>query len=386
MAMSFLSAMVGLIMVEFILSMIPSSPNSSIEAAARKAGRWDTRKALDVVTDLRAQGKSANPMFYPELLNIHGNEIYPLATQSSSTQLFCNESGHWVWFESDEHGFRNPEGMYETAIDVALIGDSFAQGYCVEKDISHYLREYYPKTINWAYAANGPLLELATIREFVEPLHPRIVLWLYFEANDFADLLKESKTVLSKYLLPDHQVDLINIQEQVDNRIKEIVETRLERERVKNKPVVSFLLKSIGKIRSVAVLAETRTRLGLVENPDELSTEDFMALLPLFKKILTVANGAISGYGGEFYFVYLPAWQRFYQKNDTEFFYEQVILTVNNLSIPIIDIKDRFEREKDPLAFFPYRRAGHYNEKGYQAVAKTLLKRLEEDHRLRQNN
>lgn len=38
-------------------------------------------------------------------------EFLPVAGMATTTTVFCNESGEYVVYESDEHGFHNPRGM-----------------------------------------------------------------------------------------------------------------------------------------------------------------------------------------------------------------------------------------------------------------------------------
>ena len=51
----------------------------------------------------------------------------------------------------------------------------------------------YPKTVNLGHSGNGPILELATLFEYVEPLRPQIVLWCFFEGNDVQDFNAEKQ-------------------------------------------------------------------------------------------------------------------------------------------------------------------------------------------------
>jgi hypothetical protein len=52
----------------------------------------------------------------------------------------------------------------------------------------------------------------------------------------------------------------------------------------------------------------------------------------------------------------------------------------SNLSVGGVELQPlggpAFRAERDPLAFFPFRRFGHYNENGYGFVAKVLQKAL----------
>lgn len=46
------------------------------------------------------------------LVNKQG-EFLPVAGMAETTTVFCNESGEYVAYESDEHGFHNPRGVWE---------------------------------------------------------------------------------------------------------------------------------------------------------------------------------------------------------------------------------------------------------------------------------
>ena len=78
----------------------------------------DPRTKIKVVDDFRSTGVDAYP-------NVSGSQfiatnglpnplseenIYPLGAISNKTTVYCNESGQWTIFESDEHGFNNPKG------------------------------------------------------------------------------------------------------------------------------------------------------------------------------------------------------------------------------------------------------------------------------------
>ena len=46
---------------------------------------------------------------------------------------------------------------------------------------------------------------------------------------------------------------------------------------------------------------------------------------------------------------------------------------INNLEINFVDInKEIFDKEEDPLEFFPFGLYGHYNSKGYYKIAEYI--------------
>ena len=119
--------------------------------------------------------------------------IYTLGGISNITTIFDNENGYYPIIETDEYGFNNPKGLFaKGGVDIMLIGDSFAEGACVKPDetIASILRKSGFKTISLGKGGNGPLIELATLKEYAEPIEPKVVLWLHY-AHDFDDLKEE---------------------------------------------------------------------------------------------------------------------------------------------------------------------------------------------------
>ena len=110
----------------------------------------DARSKYELMMDLRAEGVDAFPPFNASGrinsngVDFKGHKIFPLGSISNKPSIFCNEQGQYIVYDTDEHGFRNPKGLYnQGSVDLVLIGDSFAQGMCVqqEDDIAGWLRK-----------------------------------------------------------------------------------------------------------------------------------------------------------------------------------------------------------------------------------------------------
>ena len=203
--------------------------------------RYDSRTTIEVLDDLRDSGVEAFPNFTPS--NIVGSNgltskkgrIYPLGTISNSTTTLGNETGYYPIIETDEHGFNNPKGLYiKNKVDIVLTGDSFAEGYSVHSDetISAVLRQLDFNAISVGKGGSGPLIELAALKEYAEPLKPRIVLWLYY-VNDLTDLNSEMQSsILRKYLNEDdYSQNLIFRQEEIDDVLKNYIQSEWTREK-----------------------------------------------------------------------------------------------------------------------------------------------------------
>src|SRR5215211_5349078 len=166
------------------------------------------RKGPSVVAEtlrLRRRGIDAYPFLQPDtfydsakagILMPQGNSLVPLSGIARALTVLCNETGTTIVYRSDSLGFRNPADVWDPIYpDVAIIGDSFAQGFCrpEEETISSQLRAAGLRTIGTGITGAGPLAELGVLREFLAPAKPRIVLWLFYEGNDLIDLASERK-------------------------------------------------------------------------------------------------------------------------------------------------------------------------------------------------
>ena len=242
-AITIVMAAVGLYTLEGLLTWFGGADRllrQSGVLAATAGVEFDTRDRLAVLASLERRGLPAVPNINPaNVLRADGNglltstleiedvEILPLAGISMKRTLYCNESGHMRSDESDEHGFHNPRGLWSASrIDVAAVGDSFVQGSCVpsEQNIMGIIQRAHPLALNLGMV-NGPLAALATLKEYVPPLKPAIVLWFYFEGNDLEDLARERRTPkLTSYLQGGFTQQLARQQAEIDRALTRYVD------------------------------------------------------------------------------------------------------------------------------------------------------------------
>jgi len=341
------------------------------EIIAKQMGvPYDTRTEMEVLDDLRDSSVEAFKNTFPyEFIVSNGltakkGRIYPLGTISNSTTILPNESGYYPIIETDEHGFNNPKGLYiENKVDIVLIGDSFTEGKSVHSDetIGAVLRQLDFNAISVGKSSNGSLIELAALKEYAEPLKPKIVLWLYY-VNDLSNLTREMKSsILRKYLNEDdYSQNLISRQEEINDVLINYVQSQW----VNNKRI------------KILKLSKLRRMIGLIPTPTPTPTPTDS--LPIFRDILQKSKQMVSEWGGEMYFLYLPSFKSYigneYVNRDL------VMQTVTELDIPIMDIRSKvFDSHPDPLSLFPLRTSGHYNADGYKLVAEVIGKRLEAD-------
>ena len=362
--------LIGLYSVEIFFSLkFAPRPHRPPRATDGKEVSYDVRTRLQALSDLRAKKLDAylavHPNLFVELGQTEG-PIFPLSGISGKTTLLCYENGEHVVYESDEHGFNNPRGLWGgNGVEAVLIGDSFTHGMCVKpgEDIAGQMRKMGVKTLSLGMGGSGPLLELAILEEYAKPVAPEIVFWIYYEANDFTDLDKEREVpILLRYLDGDFSQGLIKRQFESDRMIKEYHDRTIATPGLDIQPN--------GQIEKIAKLFTTRI----------LFSDYFLTFrdsnLTLFREVLLQAKERTATWGGRLYFVYLPNFKRFAMNvvhNDKFKSKGKVLSIVRDTGIPILDITDVFSAHQDLPSLFATRTGGHYNAEGYRLVAQTIF-------------
>jgi hypothetical protein len=364
----------------------PARRRAMCNAATTTGYSFDTRAGLDILRDLERQGVNAWPSVAAGEVRVEldGRRIYPLGGIANVTTVYCNESGEWVTYESDEYGFPNPRGLYERGeLTIALVGDSFAKGYCVDLDESAaaLIRSKYPRTLNVGVDDSGPLAQLAVIREFVAPFQPRVLIWFFFEGNDLLDLEQEMHNDLRlQYLQDDFSEGLIDLKPGLDQLMKALLKREgvAEGARENGEPRRRLTWRA-HPLFGFASLRSIRHAMAASRSLRMRQSTQFPFDRDAFRSVLRSAKRAMASGGGRMYFVYLPSWERYSGSATVNPHRDEILHIVRDLGLPIIDLHDAFAAHDDPLELFPFRLWGHYAEAGYRLVAETVLQALEQD-------
>lgn len=348
---------------------------------------YDHRTPLQVVLELRRAGVDAYPSLWPTLfldprpkgpvrsaITIDGAEVVPLAGITDKVVVACNETGQLLSYHSDEFGFHNPGGVWRADAHVAAVGDSFTLGYCVPSDRNFVaiIRNRYPLTLNLSSIGNGPLVELATMKEYLEPVKPRLVLWCYYEGNDLENLHVESRSpLLMRYLTDGFSQGLATRRTDVDRWLAAYAEPLIA-EAAARDASTGRGPSLVARLAGIARLPKLRqSSLTLFDREGPVADADVV----LLGRTLRQAKAMTAAWGGRLYFVYLPEWQRYKTLARTNGRREEVLRLIDEIGLPIIDVHQAFLRQPDPLALFAWRRfASHYNAEGHRVVAEAVLK------------
>ena len=333
---------------------------------------FDIRTHLSAYKDLKKDSKDLVLAVHPSLhinkidnYNKKSEAIFPLSGISNSPTMTCNDNGYYSIYQSDRYGFNNPDAEWEKEeIDYLLIGDSFAHGNCVDRphDIASVLRTLSKRSVlNLGYSGNGPLIQYATLKEYVKKNIKNIV-WIYYDGNDIVDLNRELGSVmLRKYLDKNFSQNLIKKQKQIDKINKHFLEKKmlvLEQEEINNKNIelFSFFLNFLK-------LSKTRSLFISSTNPKNTKLYEILQM----SKDLSDKNNS------NFYFIYLPANKNFLGKKNTH--YDALKEIISSLGIYFIDInKEVFEKEKNPMKLFPFETLLHYNNLGYLKISQAIYR------------
>lgn len=350
----------------------------------RHVSDHDQRSFRQVLRDLRDEGGNAWPVHAPSDYNSSSatNQLYPLANVANASIVLDNETGRYVVFPSDEFGFNNPRGAWSNSPRgrVAIIGDSFTEGFGVDREfnIAERMNATRP-TINLGRTGNGPLINLAVLKEYASIIKPDVVVWLHYEGNDLIDLGRERKAShWMRYLTEGAWQNLHARQSVADQAVKDHLTDKYSDEVLAGNEAVLrsrawadrpfFRLARLWQLRKRVEMLATRI---IPPPPDDL-----------FFNIIAEAERSVSTWSKEaetsFYFAYLPAWRRFSKSTiEREESQRSIIIgRLTEMGIPVIDGAALFSNTEDPLAYFPFRSHGHYNEAGYKLMADTIIDHL----------
>ena len=149
--------------------------------------------------------------------------LYVLSHMPNSKIIFEGPTEGIKSYRSDKFGFNNNNQVYEKKNNrIILIGDSFVHGYHVNEgnDIASHLRNLGHNTINLGQGGNGPIQNLAIIREYAIPLKPKKIFWFFYN-NDLIDMHRQIKQ--NDTFIFDNYIHNQNFSQNLINQQKEII-------------------------------------------------------------------------------------------------------------------------------------------------------------------
>jgi hypothetical protein len=277
-----------------------------------------------------------------------------------------------VRYRADRYGFNNPDNIYDAGpIDVALFGDSFTEGQCLEPgdDVAGQLRAAGVRTASFGMRGNGPLLELAALGRYGPAVSPKAAVVLYFAGNDWTNL--EREIMHDDWLLQslDDDADFGAPQwseaqsASVDAAIAELWRT-------------TGVASSDGYrrriLRNYFALVQTWSVLGL-HYPTVPKQQ------PIFKDIVKKMKTLTNEWGGDLILVYIPRQGRFRGALPNDFVFDAdrrlVAAAAREADVRFLDLAEEFSARADGRIF--YGPDGHFSEAGAKLAASLIANEVE---------
>ena len=327
-----------------------------------KKNKLDYRKRFEVYDNILKRNLNETLTVPPQNFLKKNYPLFPLSGISQKKTIMCNESGYYNNYISDRFGFNNDDKVYEKKdIHSVFIGDSFLHGACVNNvdNLISNLRStkfFNEKNIlNLGYGGNGPLINLATLREyFPKNKNVKYLFWIYYEGNDLKELNNElaSETLLKYLKNSTYSQSLKKKQKEINNYVFDLLNNN---EKINDE--TNFLsLKSI-----ISILGIDRTR-GLIFSKFDPKYKKNVEILNSFKKIAQEIHIYSKYFKTELVFVYIPSSFKSEGKN----YYEDVLNIIIDNKIKFLDLTNvKFIYDKNMYPKF----GAHFNEKGYKALS-----------------
>ena len=316
-----------------------------------------------------------------------GNEIIPFRGPINQKSISCAEDLNYRIISNDKYGFKNSNSIYQKKINSILLGDSYAEGYCVKaiNDVAGNLNKESINTINFGVAGTGPLVSLAILREYGSYFKPKNVFYLYYEGNDLDDLNFEKRVKnLSNYRDDNFKMYYLDKYEEITTFLKKankeieelIFEEKKDQDILKEEEKFQFLNNFIAHLKDIAEINNLKNIIKFSILKKQKNNFD----LPLFYEIVEKMKVESNNWNGNYYFVYVPSWSRYFtkftNKDSSINLKDEILRNLNSKKIKTIDLTEFFDNTDNLKNYFPLGYVGHYNSNGYRKIAEILSDRI----------
>jgi hypothetical protein len=328
-------------------------------------------------------------------LEAENGNIFPFGGISNTKTVMPNNPfGFHPIIKTDEHGFNNKNGLYDkNSVDIIVVGECTleynGQENPYEENIGEQLRKLNYKTINLSKQGAYYLMYLAMLKEYAEPLRPKVVIFSY--GGDLNSYGMPSSPFLMKYFNDDKFTqNLISRQPEIDSLLKKFLYENWEKEELRKNEAGRYKISNLLGPETIYLL---RKKLDITLKPSKPWSLPRIigSPNPDFLKLVKKINTLVSSWGGKLYGIYWPPIQRYGRMGNHSgsrpLPYPKPLIPEEDygnleelLGIRIINMREEvFDAHADPLALFPNRKGVHLNGKANRLMAEAIVKRLKAD-------
>ena len=354
---------------------------------------------LDSVNDVLDSLNNNHSIAYPEIGGMrfvqeeittgYKFDLFPLGGISNKNIVFLdNTAGKITFVKMDEHGFNNKKELYSNEdVDISLIGNCMWEQAGLlnpyEENIGEILRKKGYEVLNFAKAGTTPILQYAIIKEYVEPIRPKIVLFQIREENIFRDdpIIRNDKlpsqSIIKKYYESNNfSQQLLSKQEAIDSMLINFINDQKQKSHsINHDDSIDFFS---GKLRLLKLSNIRNIIKNRLQKDKYKPTTSKGSKKSKLTNIILKANTIVNAFGGKLYLVYQPQVGEFFGKKNKLLAITQEISS--KYDIPLIDLnKEVFAASPDPRSLLPFREDPHPNAKANKLTADAIEKRLISD-------
>ena len=292
-----------------------------IELAEKNNIKFDLRSKIEVYQDLdkKIYPRSIIYSSYEDNSHLDKKLHWHLGQLSHAYTVYCNENGSYLNYQSDRYGFNNNDNLWDAKrINSLLIGDSFVQGACVnnENNISNQLIKKNITNLNLGLGGNGPLEQLALLKEYLKLINPKNVIYFYYEDNDLKDLASENLDFENYINFPNYSQNIALKQDIIDYYVLQYFKKRIKVKKKDNyfNTSVAKKIKKKDILKSILRLAEVRQILNnFLSQTVYLSKSNLVEhdAVAKFEKVFSEIKRYTYDNNAELIVVYLPSYRSF---------------------------------------------------------------------------
>ena len=290
-----------------------------------------------------------------------------LAGMPGTEMLLCSRMGVPVTTRTDRYGFRNPQPETAAPVDLMVLGDSFAEGICLDdgQHLVDQMRAGGASILNTATRGAGPLYELAVFGRYGPHFRPRITVLAFFEGNDWENLSVETEQPwLHEALAPGADFGPIEMSAARRAEAARIIAGWWQG----TAATLEEYLSRRSYMRNFLALQETASILGL-HYPKAAHDN------PVFEQILQRMKQIADGWQGRVVVVYIPALDQFGGLFPHGFvsapLRRNVARAAESAGLDLIDLTPTFRDHPSPLGL--YAPDAHLNAEGAALAADRIM-------------
>lgn len=282
----------------------------------------------------------------------------------------CRYGSEEIYYTADRLGFNNPDQVYERPVEVAVVGDSFIEGFCLPpgQDMVSWLRQHVPGAVSLAIRGNGPTLDTAMIGRHAASLRPAHVVIAFYEGNDMRNLYWEMRAPWLQPVFGDGPADY-GPTPAAPAMIEQARQQALVWQNTDVGLVEVLDRTSIG--RNFLALALTSSALGLEYGR---VPRHFDKLAAVFRQAAHVAGQ----WSGKVHLAYIPTKARYIGLLPHDFVYDRirngVLDAARQSGLGVIDFVELYATDTTPLRF--YADDGHFSLDGAAFVAEQVARAI----------